>query len=172
MSPPQPPLQSPIQEKIRWANQAHEDLAARIRADGRAAELLERLAGALEQSRAAAAEIRMGEVCGACELEQGGSCCGQGLENRYDVGLLLINRLLGVELPEQRLLSARCYFLTRTGCLLRARHVICVNFICEKLSGSIRHDLLVRLREQEGEELETLFRLHDRLTQIIERGRG
>ncbi len=171
MSPPEPPLQSPIQEKIRWANQAHQGLAARVGSDGRAADLLERLSRALERSSRAAAETRMGQICGACELEEGGSCCGEGLEDRYDARLLLINRLLGVELPEQRLLRARCYFLTRTGCLLRARHVICVNFLCEKLSGSIERDQLAHIKETEGEELETLFWLHDRLTRIIG-GRG
>jgi hypothetical protein len=80
---------------------------------------------------------------------------------------LLVNRLLGVALPEKRRLQARCWFLTETGCLLRARHVICVNFVCENLERSIDAVRLSRLREKEGIELETLFRLHDRLTHLV-----
>lgn len=162
------PLQSPIEEKIRWANQAHQGLAASVAADDRAAHLLDRLASALEQSRAASARTGMGEICRACEREQGGSCCGAGIEDRYDGRLLLINRLLGVRLPERRRFQARCFFLGETGCLLRARHVICVNFVCGNLTRSIDPARLAELREKEGIELEALFRLHDRLTGLME----
>jgi len=167
MSPRDIPLQSPIEDKIRWADQAHQGLAASLLADRRVADLLGRLAGALERSRAIATRTGMGEICRACERERGGSCCGAGIEDRYDGRLLLINRLLGVELPERRLLQARCFFLGETGCLLPARHVICVNFLCENLARSIDQARLAELREKEGVELEALFRLHDRLTVLM-----
>ena len=55
----------------------------------------------------------MGAICTACERDGEGSCCGAGFEDRYDGRLLLVNRLLGVQLPKSRLLQARCYFFTR-----------------------------------------------------------
>jgi hypothetical protein len=50
-----------------------------------------------------------------------------------------------------------CPFLTEQGCSLRARPVICVNFICQRLSRNITHENLVRLQEVAGEEIAALF---------------
>lgn len=160
------PLNSSIEDKIRWANDNSESANAIVEADDQAASLLHCLWIALKRTHEAAALTGMGPICTACERDDAGSCCGPGIENEYDGRLLLVNRLLGVQLPKGHLFQTRCYFLDETGCVLRARQVICVNFLCSNLVGRISGARLAELRVEEGVEQEILFRLHERLTQL------
>ena len=105
-----------------------------------------------------------------CERDEGGSCCGAGLEDRYDGVTLLVNLLLGAELPARRPDPASCLFLGADGCRLLARDVICVNFICKKIADEVSPQRLGPLREREGIELEILFALHARLTELLAEG--
>jgi hypothetical protein len=56
-----------------------------------------------------------------------------------------------------------CTFLGKNGCTLTARHVLCVNYICDKLQKKLAHHELIRLQESAGEELETQFLLHEEI---------
>jgi hypothetical protein len=131
--------------------------------------------------------------CSDCALEDG-SCCGAGMENRYDEVLLLINLLLGRPLCSQPSVepasrdviatsisdraipkdgiaspSARndkkgeaydttsCYLLGENGCHLRAREVICVNYLCGRIYRNIDKDKLIHLQRIAGNELNSLF---------------
>ena len=116
------------------------------------------------------ADIGIFEECRHCEEEEDGSCCGRGLENRYSGILLLINLLLGIELPKNRYNPKSCLFLTNKGCSLLARHVICVNYICKKITQNIDAEKIKFLREKEGRELETLFLLNERIRALLEKG--
>lgn len=111
--------------------------------------------------------------CTECALNGGGSCCGAGMEKNYDSVLLFINLMLGKILPSEGYDSHSCYFLSGQGCVLRARQVICVNYLCQRISKNIQQDKLIRLQKIAGEELKTLFLLEEyikkkiRLTQKI-----
>jgi len=107
------------------------------------------------------------DECRDCEEREGGSCCGAGLENRYDVSLLLTNLLLGVKLPKQGHEPSSCFFLGAQGCVLRARHVICVNYLCKKISDHIDAKRIAALRAKEGVELELLFHLQEEIKKKI-----
>jgi hypothetical protein len=99
--------------------------------------------------------------CKSCEEEEGGSCCGAGIENKYDPVLLLINLLLGSPLQNHEPAGNSCYFLGNNGCKLTARHVLCVNYICEKLQKKLTREKLISLQTCAGEQLNTLFFLHE-----------
>ncbi len=105
--------------------------------------------------------------CKKCEEEEGGSCCGAGIEDKYEPVLLLINHLLGPFLPTEAPSKNDCYFLGEKGCLLTARHVLCVNYICEKLQKKLTMEELVGLQNCAGEELDTLFLLHEAIKKKI-----
>jgi hypothetical protein len=109
-------------------------------------------------------------ICTACERDDGGSCCGAGLEDRYDGVTLLINLLLGADLPAKRRDPASCHFLGEHGCLLSIRDVICVNFLCQKIETEIPLERIAPMRAREGEQLETLFALHSRISASLTRG--
>ena len=101
---------------------------------------------------------------------EGGSCCGYGLENRYDGWLLLINLFMDVELPKTRRDPKSCFFLGEKGCLLEVRHVICINYICKKISRQIEPSKISVLREQEGLEINFVFLLHEQIKRVLRDG--
>jgi hypothetical protein len=102
------------------------------------------------------------EECGRLKKD----CCGKGIELRYSKELLIINMLLGVDLPETYLFSDKCYFLTNKGCLLLARDVFCVNYLCKSIRDSISIERFKKLQELEEKELQTCFKLQELLKSI------
>lgn len=126
---------------------------------------------AVEESRSIMIESGLSALCEQCEVEEGGSCCGRGLEDRYSASLLLINLMLDASLPDQRYDESSCFFLAQKGCLLKARHAICVSYICSKIKHLLNPDLLKLLQESEGIELDAVFRLNERI-KILLRGQG
>jgi len=108
------------------------------------------------------ASIGVVRECRDCAVKEG-SCCGTGMENSYNEMILLINLLLGRTPPSQAYDTTSCCFLGENGCLLRAREVICVNYLCQRISRSIQKEKLIRLQKIAGEELNTLFMLEERI---------
>ena len=72
------------------------------------------------------------EVCRLCALETG-SCCKRWVEDIYDEVILLINLLLGVDLPKRRYRDDLCIFCGENGCMLRARESACVTYLCDRI---------------------------------------
>jgi hypothetical protein len=130
-------------------------------------DLLARFRKAAAQSRRRMREAGVADCCRDCDLREGGSCCGRGIEDRYSGVLLLINLLLGRPLPRARLDPSGCFFLGPGGCLLLARHVICINYLCTEITRRIGPERLLPLRESEGEEIETLFLLEERVKKLL-----
>jgi hypothetical protein len=106
-------------------------------------------------------------ACRHCEEEEGGSCCGAGIENKYTPRLLLINLLYGVTLPEERLWSNSCFFLSESGCSLKLRHILCVNYLCLKVQKMLSSKDLTRLQEIIGEEMDMGFILDEAVKKFI-----
>ena len=48
-----------------------------------------------------------------------------------------------------------------------ARHVICVNYVCAKITNRINPNELSRLREKEGLELDLLFLTNERVKKLL-----
>ncbi|SPD73342.1 conserved hypothetical protein [uncultured Desulfobacterium sp.] len=163
-------ISSPIEKKIAWAEECYRTSGNRLLEDRRIAELLSKVKAAVEQSRSAMMETEMVDVCRRCEMEEGGSCCGLGMEDKYDDGLLLMNLLMGLTLPKKRWDERSCYFLADTGCLLKVRHVICVNYICKKITDRVKPEELKALKEKEGLELDAVFVLHEELRRKLKDG--
>ncbi|MBE0427027.1 MAG: hypothetical protein IBX72_10345 [Nitrospirae bacterium] len=105
--------------------------------------------------------------CYDCAINGEGTCCGERIGHKCDSILLFINLLLGKTLPQQAEKPHLCFFLTKHGCILRARPVICVNYICKRLSSNIPHAKLVQLQEIAGEELYTLFIIEEYIKKKI-----
>lgn len=162
----QPPLSSPIEEKIAWAEDCYEKFGSKFFKDRTIFDLLERLKKAVQNSREEMTAAGIFDLCSECERNEGGSCCGNGIEDKYDGWLLLINLTLDVRLPKKRHDPKSCFFLGKDGCILLARHVICVNYICKKITDRIDPHTIKALRKKEGEELNTLFLLHENVKKI------
>lgn len=158
-----------IQEKITRARDLLKAWEEELRAERSLSDSLACLQACIEASRQIMEEIGVVTECRRCEEEEGGSCCGSGIENRYTEVLFLINLLLGVPLPEGAGRPKSCYFLGETGCTLLARHVLCVNYLCARLRERLAPAQLTRLQDASGEELETEFRLYELIKRFLNR---
>jgi hypothetical protein len=167
MSVSNSPTVDSILGRIAWAEACFGELAERLRADARIAGLLDRLNRATHRSHDAMTRAGVVAECANCEQQEGGSCCGAGLEDRYDGVTLLINLLLGTDLPHERGDPRGCLFLGPHGCALRARDVICINYLCRKVADKLTQPEVEAMHECEGEEIESLFRLHALLTAVL-----
>jgi hypothetical protein len=156
-----------VEERIAWADSLHREAGARLAADPAATELLDRFRRAADSSHRRMLDAGVAARCRDCDLRGGGSCCGRGIEDRYSGVLLLINRLLNRPLPRARLDPSGCFFLGADGCLLLARHVICINYLCADITRRIDPERLIPLRESEGVEIETLFLLEERVKKLL-----
>ncbi|UCG11586.1 MAG: hypothetical protein JSU72_13765 [Deltaproteobacteria bacterium] len=160
---------SPIQHKIKLARKLHIKWEVAIRQDPDINSLLRKLKRFIKISQQAMHAFGVADACKRCDEEEGGSCCGAGLENKFDVLLLLMNLLLGVSLPNDRLRPGSCYLLTETGCMLKVRLVLCVDFLCPKIVNALTHDQLIKLQTVSGDELVTSFILYDAIKKFIRR---
>ncbi len=158
-SPQLPRISSPIEDKLGWALSVYRESGGKLLAETPLAVLLDRLRHAALTCRHLMAELGIAELCRQCEQTEGGSCCAAGIENKYDGRLLLINLLLGVQLPETRPDQQSCFFLGEGGCVLLAREVICINYLCGQVTRQIEPRHLLPLRQSEGEQLDALFSL-------------
>ena len=165
---PQPiSINRPVKERIAWAESCFQGSGNLFLKDEKIAGLLAEFKSAVKASRQEMNKTGVVALCRECDQEEGGSCCGRGLENKYDAWLLLINRLLGVELPGERRQAEGCFFLGEKGCVLMARHVICINYICKKITKNIQPSALNALREMEGAEINCLFMLNEQVKRVF-----
>ena len=163
MPNPDNPVSRSIKEKIARAETCYQEKGGKLLRDERTVTLLSRLKGAVRASRTEMIGAGIADECRRCEEREGGSCCGAGMEKKYDDTLLLMNLLLGIELPKRRFDPSSCLFLGPEGCLLIARQVICVNYLCKKIEDRIDPSKIAILREKEGVELECLFLLKEHI---------
>jgi len=160
---PEVPLESPMGDKIAWAQRVYEEFGKELLSDPAVSDLLKKFERAALDARSEMLRTGIVEMCGDCDLHEGGSCCGRGIENRYSGVLLLLNLLLGRTLSTERQDPSGCLFLGKRGCLLLAREVICVNYLCGRITEAVDPALLAPLREREGKELDLLFLLTERV---------
>jgi hypothetical protein len=92
-------------------------------------------------------------LCGACAGERADSCCFAGAERWYYAELLLLNLLLGAELPDGHPVAHQCRFIGPAGCVLPARWSICINFFCPEMIAELGGEAVAGLRRQAGREI-------------------
>jgi len=150
-----------IHAKIEHAHYLYEVCGDSLKQDHAIHALLKKLRDCIENTHQSMLTLGVVAECKNCEEKEGGSCCGSGIEKKYDAVLLLINLLLGSSVENHEPIGNSCYFLGKKGCKLTARHVLCVNYICEKLQKKLTREELISLQTCAGEELNTLFFLHE-----------
>ena len=158
---------SSIYKKIEQAQDLFETCGDSLRQDSSIRTLLNKLQECIENTKDNMLKLGVVAECNHCEEQEGGSCCGTGIENKYDVELLLVNLLLEASLRNQQPSQNSCYFLGEKGCKLTARHVLCVNYMCQKLQKKLAREQLISLQTCAGAELDTLFILHEAIKKKI-----
>ena len=161
MTAKQIPDEGPIDEKIAWAANRFQAQGVDLLRDKEVGTLLKKLREAIHASHEERADAGIMERCRRCDRQEGGTCCGRGLENKYTGVILLINLLLGHSMPSRRYDPAGCFFLGKEGCRLLAREVICINYLCKSITDRVDPRKMIPLREKEGIEIGLLFQLND-----------
>jgi hypothetical protein len=156
-----------ISEKIKIAKDLFGASGDDLRKDGKVRGLLEVLQNQIAASGVVGRELGIVAACRHCDEEEGGSCCGKGIESRYSPHFLLVNLLLGANLPEERCFADSCYFLGNEGCGLKARDILCINYLCAKIQRLLAHEDLLSLQGLTGKEMETVFLLHEAVKQFL-----
>lgn len=156
-----------IRMKIRRAREIYKQCGERLEADPRVVRLLEELQTHWRASWQLMEETGIVASCRHCEEEEGGSCCGREIENKYNETLLLLNLLCGLALPDERTHADSCFFLGDSGCLLKIRDVLCVNYLCTAIQKRLSHADLIRVQQTVGTELDTVFLLQETVKRIL-----
>lgn len=156
-----------ILEIIRQAQALHGTWGPALSRNPRIQSLMESLNLKMEASWRLMAAIGLIDACRHCDEEEGGSCCGRGIENKYSPVLLLANLLAGVTFPLERFQANGCFFLGETGCTLKIRDVLCVNYLCDKIQKMLPHEELVRLQTTTGKELDEVFILQETIRKCM-----
>jgi len=141
-----------------------------LRNDSTLTNLLQKLDRNIEISKNEMVTSGIVQECADCAVNGEGTCCSVHTGYKCDSVLILINLLLGVSVHIQTQEPDLCAFLTKHGCSLSTRPVICVNFTCHRLSRDIPHEKLVRVQRIVGEELTTLFMIEEHIKKKIKAG--
>jgi hypothetical protein len=163
-----PPLSSSsIHEKLAAARELYSIWGERLLQDSTIAAGLAVLETAIAECHQAMFHFGIVAACRECEEEQGGSCCGAGIEDRYKPILLLVNLLLGCSLPPVRKSPNSCHFLGETGCVLKVRHILCLNYLCHKIQDLLTHEDLIALQTIMGFEMDAVFAMHEKVKRFV-----
>jgi hypothetical protein len=149
------------------ASHLHNTLGRDLLQDTTFLRLLKKLDQNIEATREEMQTTGVLSECADCALHGEGTCCGLRTGYKCDSILLFINLLLGRSVSDQPKDPQKCFFLTDKGCSLRARPVICVNFVCNRLRDKIPHEQLVRLQEIAGAELDMLFATEEYIKKMV-----
>lgn len=151
-----------VEEMIASAKNLFAMWGDELRKDDSIRRLVQRLETNLENSRTCMHDSGIFQACARCDATAPeGSCCSRGLERKYTPLLLLINLMLGARLPEGRLRGDSCYFLGLKGCSLKARHMLCIDYLCPELVEALGRESLIKIQTVSGEEIETAFHLRE-----------
>ncbi len=151
----------PIEEKLRWARLLYEEIGKELGNDLIFKGLLEDYKKRIDNTWIAMKESGVVKECTLCATVDGGSCCGAGIENKFDCIELLINLFLNIDFPDSPFDPTGCFFLGERGCLLKARHVICVNFMCKRLYSQITEEKIKMVQRAMEKETEAAFILEE-----------
>ncbi|MDR3570318.1 MAG: hypothetical protein P4L43_20025 [Syntrophobacteraceae bacterium] len=156
-----------VGERIAMARCLYSKWGDELRRDPEIAARTRELSTLIKASSVLSSSSGVTNECRICEEEDGGSCCGAGIEDGYGSELLLLNLLLGAVLPGVANSAGSCHFLGETGCVLHARDILCINYMCRRIHETIPPGMLFALRKANGAEMDLIFALHERVKGFI-----
>ncbi len=157
-----------ILHKIALARRIWERYGRTLASDRELANLLQRYDQEIRNTHHLMRKARLVEICSYCAAHTpGGSCCGKGIEEWYEVPVLLFNLMMGREIITDPPGPKDCLFLGPQGCRLWARHHFCVNYLCHRIHGCTLPLQVEKLQAQAGKELFLCWELERLLFQKL-----
>ncbi len=155
-----------ITEKIAWAEEIYFRYGDIILEDDEVQRLLTVLNNSIDETYREMENAGTLEECTKC-AQKTGSCCSRKIDRMYDKRTLLVNLLMGYEMPTEREIEDGCFFQGMKGCKIKAREIICVDYFCPGMYELIDEEKMTRLQNVAGEEHETLFKLSNRINILL-----
>lgn len=140
-------------QHVLQACRLYDELGEEILADEEISQALHQYRSAIEKTRAAFADAGIFDACTACATHVFGGCCFPNMEWNYTVVHLLINRLLGCQLPVRHAYEDQCLFLGDHGCLLTAKNHFCLNYFCQDIQRKLGPTAMKALLQIVGQEI-------------------
>ena len=150
-----------IQNEIDKAKQLFKLYGKTILEDKDISELLEKYKKAIENTWKTMENLKVTETCSECAKGEPGGCCFQDVETWYSDFQLLINMLMGAEIPSNRMYDNSCMFVGEQGCMLPSRNAFCINFLCDKIKNLISKKDIINLYATAGKEIDCGIRLEN-----------
>ena len=153
--------------EMRLAHELYQRWGRQFLADPSLAALLGVYQAAIDACLAAYQANDISEYCRRCGEEDHLACCFLGAEKWYGHRLLMLNMMLGAQIPEERELEGECFFMGTKGCKLMARCGICLNFFCPSLVAVLGQPQVNKLLKLVGRELWVSMEAEQRLANLI-----
>ncbi len=145
---------SPVVERIRRAKEIYREHGAALLEAPSIAPVLDRYRDLVGQTQSAMHRFGVVSGCTRCAQEDHGSCCFEGIEDGYGISLLLVNLLMGCDIPEEKEIPGSCLFVGGEGCKLKARFYFCLHYLCPRLREALGGDGSKKLLQILGKELQ------------------
>ena len=126
-----------VEKEIQKAKDLYARFGDQILGNKNHLDLIKKYRSAIETTREKMKALNMIKACSVCSDKCMGGCCFVGVEKWYDAMLLLVNLLLGANIPEVRMVKKGCMFVGLSGCELLARHSFCINYLCSPFKDSL-----------------------------------
>ncbi|MFP5212500.1 MAG: hypothetical protein ACLGPL_03900 [Acidobacteriota bacterium] len=126
-------LDEVLVREIRSARELYERYGKLLLADAEVSTLLDAYRERIDVTNGSMRDGGVYAACTECAEVNPAGCCFVGIEEGYDRVLLLVNLLMGRELPDAREVPGSCFFVGPRGCKLAARFYFCVHYLCDGL---------------------------------------
>lgn len=122
-------------------------------------ELLKNYEEAVKYSNKLMENFKSFNECYKCSVLEKKGCCKAGLENEVTINIILINLFLEKDLPTEREIAGRCFFVGSKGCKIFARPYLCREFFCRRLLNTFNEEEYQKISVAIAEELTLLYKL-------------
>ncbi len=146
-----------ILEKIKIAENLFNDWKEYFLRDEKFLKDLHDYQKAIQNSNKLMEELGSFEECYYCSAIENSGCCKAGLENEVTINILLINKFLNIEIPKEREIAERCFFVGPIGCKIFARPTLCREYFCNRLMRLFSPEEYALLTQKITEELTLLY---------------
>ncbi len=157
-----------ILEKIKTAKELYENWSDYFYKDEEFMKNLERYERAVIESNKTMESFGTFKECYVCSVIDKKGCCKAGLENEVTINILLLNMFLKKEIPEEREVPFRCFFVGPTGCKLFARPFLCRDYFCKRLLNMLKEEEYAKITQVLNEELTLLYTLTSYIRKELE----
>lgn len=148
-----------ILEKIKTAEELYEHWSHYFYRDQTFMESLNRYERAVKVSNEVMDKMGTFKECYECSVLDQKGCCKAGLENEVTINIVFLNLLLKKEVPREREIPFKCFFVGPLGCKIFARPYLCREFFCKRIMDKLTQQQYAIITQTLNDELTLLYKV-------------